>query len=262
MTVVAKLSLVFLATLSLALAYDSPSWGSCKSGGGNWSRPGGDVANSATGVSACAGKCAGYVYFGLECPRANEVHCQCANNLGDSSQYKVDDVNKCKSNSGISGSHCAGPYEHGSTMMGGHGFGSVYITPTTPSPTAAPTTHPKCCWNRLIQSCTEDSNCDSGGEGCILFGANTESYGANPCNTMSCESQGLAYNAEMGKCVATATAATSATAATTAAATATATAAATATATPEHGWTKWKGTTVLGTACHSACQTGTLGTHH
>jgi hypothetical protein len=79
-------------------------------------------------------------------------------------------VNKCKSNSGISGSHCAGPYEHGSTMMGGHGFGSVYITPTTPS---------------------------------------------------------------------------------------TATAAATATTTPEHGWTKWKGTAVPGTACHSACQTGT-----
>jgi len=148
---------VFLAVLQpLALAYDSPAWGSCKSGGGDWSRPGGDVQNTATGVSDCAGKCTGYTYFGFECPRADTVHCQCANNLGN----KESDATKCKSNSGVASSHCAGPYEHGSVMMGGHGFGSVYKVPT-PTPT------------------------------------------------------------------------------------------------PQHGWTKWKGTAAPGTECSQACQTGT-----
>merc|ERR1712028_271069 len=91
---------VFLAVLQpLALAYNSPAWGSCKSGGGDWTRAGvGDVQNSATGVSDCAGKCAGKTYFGLECPRADAVHCQCANSLG----HKESDTTKCKSNSGNS----------------------------------------------------------------------------------------------------------------------------------------------------------------
>lgn len=58
----------------------------CKRGGA-WVRPGNDVANSVNGVGDCASQCAdhGYTYFGLECPRADTVHCQCANTLAGSS---------------------------------------------------------------------------------------------------------------------------------------------------------------------------------
>lgn len=50
----------------------------------------------------------------------------------------------------------------------------------------------KCCWDRLIQSCNVDSDCDGGGEGCIVSGENTEKYGKIICNT--CEDQLLQYN--------------------------------------------------------------------
>lgn len=49
----------------------------------------------------------------------------------------------------------------------------------------------KCCWNRLIQSCSTASDCDQGGEGCIDSGTDTEEYGQIQCNT--CESQGKKY---------------------------------------------------------------------
>lgn len=90
----------------------------CKSGG-SWARPSGDVANSMQGVSDCAKKCAGYKYFGLECPRST-VHCQCANTLSGSGKQAV---SKCRSGHG----HCKGPYTQGGYNMGGHGVGSVYL---------------------------------------------------------------------------------------------------------------------------------------
>ena len=92
---------------------------SCKSGG-TWTRPSDDVSNDAQGVENCASKCAGYTYFGLECPR-DTVHCQCANTLSGSSSK---DVINCKSSP--SNSHCDAPGTHGGYMMGGHGFGFVY----------------------------------------------------------------------------------------------------------------------------------------
>lgn len=49
----------------------------------------------------------------------------------------------------------------------------------------------KCCWNRLIQSCSSSSDCDHGGEGCIDSGATTAQYGVVTCNT--CEMQGKSY---------------------------------------------------------------------
>ena len=104
---------------------------SCKSGG-SWIRPSGDVSNNAQGVADCASKCAGYTYFGLECPRST-VHCQCANTLSGSNSVAV---RNCQSNTGPSNSHCKGPYQHGNYMMGGHGYGSVYkVAPVvTPGP--------------------------------------------------------------------------------------------------------------------------------
>lgn len=107
----------------LGPVYVNPPEMSCKSGG-SWNRPSGDVANSADGVADCASKCAGYVYFGLECPRSNAVHCQCSNSLAGSNSV---DGSNCQSNTGPSNSHCNGPYTHGDYMMGGHGFGSVYM---------------------------------------------------------------------------------------------------------------------------------------
>ena len=98
---------------------------SCKSGG-SWTRPSGDVSNDAQGVADCAIKCAGYNYFGLECPRSTGVHCQCANTLSGSSSVAV---TNCQRNTGPSNSHCNGPYQHGNYMMGGHGYGSVYKVP-------------------------------------------------------------------------------------------------------------------------------------
>jgi len=59
----------------------------------------------------------------------------------------------------------------------------------------------KCCWNRVIQPCTENSDCDSGGEGCIVSGTHTQLYGLSNCNT--CEMQGQVYNRATYKCEAT-----------------------------------------------------------
>lgn len=101
--------------------YSSPSEMVCKSGG-SWTRPSGDVPNSAAGVVDCAAKCAGYTYFGLECPR-DTVHCQCANTLAGSTS---EGVNSCQS--GIGGTnHCVGPYTQAGYNMGGPARGSVYL---------------------------------------------------------------------------------------------------------------------------------------
>jgi len=40
----------------------------------------------------------------------------------------------------------------------------------------------RCCWNRVIQPCSEHSDCDRGGEGCIKSGTVTQEYGKSVCN--------------------------------------------------------------------------------
>jgi len=47
----------------------------------------------------------------------------------------------------------------------------------------------KCCWNRRVQSCATNADCDGGGEGCITSGTRTAAYGNVGCDT--CESKGL-----------------------------------------------------------------------
>ncbi len=44
----------------------------------------------------------------------------------------------------------------------------------------------QCCWNRLVQGCSKDSQCDPGGEGCIYSGTKTAQYGAFQCNVTKC----------------------------------------------------------------------------
>ena len=92
---------------------------SCTNGAGWWRPP--DVSNDAQGVADCASSCAGYTYFGLECPRST-VHCQCSNTLSGTKA----DVIMCQSGQDT----CIGPYQHGPYMMGGSDHGSVYyVTP-------------------------------------------------------------------------------------------------------------------------------------
>lgn len=57
----------------------------------------------------------------------------------------------------------------------------------------------KCCWNRFIQGCTSNGDCDGGGEGCVNNGDVTQQYGKATCNT--CQSQGLVVNAAKDGCV-------------------------------------------------------------
>ncbi|MDD2775473.1 MAG: LamG domain-containing protein [Gallionella sp.] len=56
----------------------------------------------------------------------------------------------------------------------------------------------KCCWNRAIQSCNSNSDCDGGGEGCRVSGTPTNQYGSFACST--CESQGQVYDGTTGSC--------------------------------------------------------------
>ena len=44
----------------------------------------------------------------------------------------------------------------------------------------------QCCWNRLVQGCSKDNQCDQGGEGCIYSGTKTAQYGAFQCNVQKC----------------------------------------------------------------------------
>ena len=56
----------------------------------------------------CADQCKqhGYFYWGLECPRSTEVHCQCTNgNIGT----ELGEL-KCKQFNVESGDHCVGPF--------------------------------------------------------------------------------------------------------------------------------------------------------
>ena len=46
----------------------------------------------------------------------------------------------------------------------------------------------KCCWNRGIQSCKQDWECEAHGEGCVARGTMTAEYGAAKCNL--CELDG------------------------------------------------------------------------
>uniref|UniRef100_A0A6C0CM94 Uncharacterized protein n=1 Tax=viral metagenome TaxID=1070528 RepID=A0A6C0CM94_9ZZZZ len=57
----------------------------------------------------------------------------------------------------------------------------------------------RCCWNRAIQECSTDADCDTGGEGCRVSGTPTAAFGAFECNT--CESQGLVYDRNTFQCV-------------------------------------------------------------
>ncbi|MEP7012890.1 MAG: hemolysin D [Acidobacteriota bacterium] len=44
----------------------------------------------------------------------------------------------------------------------------------------------QCCWDRLVQGCSKDSQCDPGGEGCVYSGTKTAQYGAFQCNVTKC----------------------------------------------------------------------------
>lgn len=62
-------------------------------------------------------------------------------------------------------------------------------------PPPAPQSTQKCCWNREIQGCTKDSDCDSGGSGCIESGTDTKTkFGVVNCNT--CASHGGIYDSK------------------------------------------------------------------
>ena len=52
----------------------------CLGSPSGWSRPYGNVAISASGAESCKSQCAagGYLFWGLECPMGNDVHCQCS----------------------------------------------------------------------------------------------------------------------------------------------------------------------------------------
>ena len=45
-----------------------------------------------------------------------------------------------------------------------------------------PPHHYKCCWNRDTQPCNSSSQCDRGGEGCVLSGTVTKKYGMVTCS--------------------------------------------------------------------------------
>lgn len=72
-------------------------------------------------------------------------------------------------------------------------------------PKTPPQPQQKCCWDRGIQSCTTNSDCDTGGEGCIVSGTTTKIYGKVVCDT--CESKGMILAPDKSKCIAKTTAA-------------------------------------------------------
>lgn len=90
-----------------------------------------------------------------------------------------------------------------STITGSSSMPSLTATPVAPPAPPAQ----KCCWNRAIQSCNVDSDCDglsaveiaAGTKACQTSPANTVTYGKYNCNT--CASQGLVYNPSSGTCV-------------------------------------------------------------
>lgn len=74
-----------------------------------------------------------------------------------------------------------------------------YATGSTWPPVNPQTTLNKCCWNRLIQDCSANSDCDTGGEGCVTTGTNTAQYGTFQCNT--CKMQGGTMSADRNSCI-------------------------------------------------------------
>ena len=77
-----------------------------------------------------------------------------------------------------------------------------WLPPPLPT-TTTPGSGEKCCWDRVIQSCNVNSDCDQGGEGCITSGTTTKKYGVVKCNT--CASKGLVLSPDKFSCVAPAT---------------------------------------------------------
>ena len=57
----------------------------------------------------------------------------------------------------------------------------------------------KCCWNKSIKSCNSNSECDTGGEGCIATGSKTQKYGPVVCNV--CKDKGMVYDVSYDKCI-------------------------------------------------------------
>ena len=39
----------------------------------------------------------------------------------------------------------------------------------------------RCCWNRFVQACHSDDDCDRGGEGCVVDGTKTQEHGNATC---------------------------------------------------------------------------------
>jgi len=90
-----------------------------------------DVPNTVDGVELCATRCkdTGAKYFGLECPRATIVHCQCSSSGSLGSQQTC---NKCDRDARTAdqkaSGHCAGPFKAGRYMTGGYHLSTVYST--------------------------------------------------------------------------------------------------------------------------------------
>ena len=117
----------------------------CLGSPSGWSRPYGNVTISASGAESCKSQCAagGYLFWGLECPMGNDVHCQCSSALGGTPL----DASYCEGTGDGNGNlwhshdHCVGAYEADGYRFGDYLVGSVYSTadsssvpPPAPSP--------------------------------------------------------------------------------------------------------------------------------
>ena len=98
-----------------------------------------------SGAESCKSQCAagGYLFWGLECPMGNDVHCQCSSALGGTPL----DASYCEGNGDGNGNlwhshdHCVGAYEADGYRFGDYLVGSVYstadsssVSPPAPSP--------------------------------------------------------------------------------------------------------------------------------
>jgi hypothetical protein len=76
------------------------------------------------------------VYYGLECPMGNVVHCQCHDD-SDLGEAKGDEYCEGAGSPLVHAhGHCVGPYTAGGYRFGDYAVGSVYLT--TPENAAAP----------------------------------------------------------------------------------------------------------------------------
>ena len=77
---------------------------------------------------------------------------------------------------------------------------ATFSPPPPPTPPASTSSSgPKCCWNRAIQGCSQNSDCDAlsssetlATNACRVSGTPTSTYGSFACNT--CEMQGKTYD--------------------------------------------------------------------